>query len=76
MIALTYPWIIVLLIVIALILVARKRFVIGGVCFLMSLLLNWYCECFAFHFIGCSITTDGNAFRVMSWNVNAEPSIS
>lgn len=76
MIALTYPWIIVLLVVVALILAVRKRFVIGGVCFLTALLLNWYCECFAFHFAGSSDAVDGKAIRVMSWNVNAETSTS
>ena len=76
MIALIYPWMIVLLIVIALLLAVRKRFVIGGVCFLAGLLLNWYCECFAFHFAGSSDAVDGKAIRVMSWNVNAETSTS
>lgn len=76
MIALIYPWMIVLLIVIALLLAVRKRFVIGGICFLIALLLNWYCECFAFHFTDSSDTTGGKLIRVMSWNVNAETSTS
>lgn len=72
MIALIYPWIILLLVVVALILAVRKQFVIGGVCFLASLLLNWYCECFSFHFAVSSVTTYGKVIRVMSWNVNGE----
>lgn len=76
MIALTYPWIIGLLVVVALILAVRKRFVIGGICFLIALLLNWYCECFAFGVSWSSDTADGKLIRVMSWNVNAATSTS
>lgn len=72
MLALTYPWIIGLLVIVALIHVVSKRFVIGGICFLVSLLLNWYCECFALHFVGSSDSGGGNIIRVLSWNVNAD----
>ena len=76
MIALSIPWVILLLLFIALLCALRRKFWYSALFVFSALVLNWYSECFALHFACCSDTTEEKVFRVMSWNVNAEPSTS
>lgn len=72
MVALTYPWLIGMLVFIAIVLAIRKRFVFSGLVFVMALALNWYSECFAWNVFGSVRDCKGNALRVLTWNINTD----
>lgn len=72
MLALLYPWIIVLLVVLAIGVAIWKKLWICGCLLLAAFTLNWYSECFALHLFSSSYDDSVYTIKVMTWNMNGE----
>lgn len=72
MVALAFPWIIVLFIIVALFLAIRKRFIICFVLCTIAFFLNWYSESFSFNYTFFWKSNTSYDLRVLSWNINGE----
>ena len=70
MLALTYPWIIIVCLFIAIIVALKKHYWIAGGFVITGLLLNWLCECFAFSFVFDNGIYGKSAVKVMAWNID------
>lgn len=70
MIALTYPWIIVLLLIASTIFVIKKHYWIAGILMIIAIFLNWSVQCFAIPDIGSLGSNNGNTLRVLAWNID------
>ena len=76
MLALTYPWIIIICFFAAVIIVLKKHYWIAGGHVIIGLLLNWLSECFAFSIMsdkeknGKSGTCSKSTIKVMAWNID------
>lgn len=67
MIALSYPLIILILLIGSVFALFKRRFIIGIVLIAVSLLLNYYAKVFALNFSGSSCSDD---FEVLTFNIN------
>ena len=72
MMALTYPWLIGLLVFVAIVFSLKKRFLVCGIVIVMALALNWYSECVALNVFGQDKDGRGKALRVLTWNINTD----
>lgn len=68
--ALTYPWIILICFIAAVIIGLKKHYWIAGGFVITGLLLNWLCECFAFSFVFDKGIYGKSAVKVMAWNID------
>ena len=68
--ALTYPWIILICFIAAVIIGLKKHYWIAGGFVITGLLLNWLCECFAFSFVFDKGIYGKSAVKVMVWNID------
>ena len=68
--ALTYPWIILICFIAAVIIGLKKHYWIAGGFVITGLLLNWLCECFAISIIPDKEICDKNTIKVMVWNID------
>ena len=69
MLALTYPWIITVCFLAAIIIALKKHFRIAGGLVVVGFLLNWLSECFAFSLMSNNEIC-GKTVRVIAWNIN------
>ena len=69
MMALCCPWLFLVLVSVAIVLLLRKRYVVAGIVFVVALLLNWWSECFS---VGAFVkkSPDKHYLKVMSWNID------
>ena len=70
MLALTYPWIITVCFLAAIIIALKKHFWIVGGLVVVGFLLNWLSECFAFSLMSNNEMCGKTAVRVMAWNID------
>ena len=70
MLALTYPWIITVCFLAAIIIALKKHFWIAGGLVVVGFLLNWLSECFAFSLISNNEMCGKRTIRVMAWNID------
>ena len=70
MLALTYPWIITVCFLAAIIIALKKHFWIAGGLVVVGFLLNWLSECFAFSLISNNEMCGKRTIRVMVWNID------
>ena len=70
MLALTYPWIILICFFAAVIIGLKKHYWIAGGFVITGLLLNWLCECFAFSLVFDKGIYGKSAVKVMAWNID------
>lgn len=68
--ALTYPWIILICFIAAAIIGLKKHYWIAGGLVIISLLLNWLSESFAFSIMSDKEINGKSAVRVMAWNID------
>lgn len=72
MTSLLYPWLIILLSLTTIFFAFRKRWIVSGVCFILTILLNLYSECFALNLIRSNRNVQNQGFRLMSWNIHTD----
>lgn len=70
MLALTYPWIIIVCFFAAIIFAMKKHYWIGSGLVIIGLILNWFSECFAFSLISNKEICEKRTVRVMAWNID------
>ena len=70
MLALTYPWIILICFFAAVIVAMKKHYWIAGGLVIIGFLINWLCECFAISIIPDKEICDKNTIKVMVWNID------
>ena len=70
MLALTYPWIIIVCYLVAIIVALKKRYWIAGGTVVIGFILNWVSECFAFSFIPNKEICEKSTVSVMAWNID------
>ena len=70
MLALTYPWIILICFFAAVIFGLKKHYWIAGGFVITGLLLNWLCECYAFSLVSNKGTCSKSTIKVMAWNID------
>ena len=70
MLALTYPWIILICFFAAVIIGLKKHYWIGSGLVIIGLILNWFSECFAFSLISNKEICEKRTVRVMAWNID------
>ena len=70
MLALTYPWIITVCFLAAIIIALKKHFWIAGGLVVVGFLLNWLSECFAFSLMSNNEMCGKRTVRVMAWNID------
>ena len=70
MLALTYPWIITVCFLAAIIIALKKHFWIVGGLVVVGFLLNWLSECFAFSLMSNNEICGKRTVRVMAWNID------
>ena len=70
MLALTYPWIITVCFLAAIIIALKKHFWIAGGLVVVGFLLNWLSECFAFSLMSNNEICGKRTVRVMAWNID------
>ena len=70
MLALTYPWIIIVCFIAAIIFAMKKHYWIGSGLVIIGLILNWFSECFAFSLISNKEICEKRTVRVMAWNID------
>ena len=70
MLALTYPWIITVCFLAAIIIALKKHVWIVGGLVVVGFLLNWLSECFAFSLISNKEICEKRTVRVMAWNID------
>ena len=70
MLALTYPWIIIVCLFIAIIVALKKHYWIAGGLVVVGFLLNWLSECFAFSLMSNNEICGKRTVRVMAWNID------
>ena len=68
--ALTYPWIILICFIAAVIIGLKKHYWIAGGFVITGLLLNCLCECFAFSFVSDKVIYSQSNINVMAWNID------
>ena len=66
MLALTYPWIIIVCFLAAIIFAMKKHYWIGSGLVIIGLILNWLSECFAFSLMSNNEICGKKAVRVMA----------
>lgn len=71
MIALLFPFIILILGIIVFVPVLHKRFVVCGIISIIIIVLNVWYECFSFGFLKCKILDNEECLqlRVLTWNI-------
>ena len=70
MLALTYPWIITVCFLAAIIIALKKHVWIVGGLVVVGFLLNWLSECFAFSLMSNNEICGKRTVRVMAWNID------
>ena len=70
MLALTYPWIITVCFLAAIIIALKKHFRISGGLVVVGFILNWLSECFAFSLMSNNEICGKRTVRVMAWNID------
>ena len=70
MLALTYPWIIIVCLFVAIIVALKKYYWIAGGLVVVGFILNWLSECFAFSLISNNEMCGNRTVRVMAWNID------
>lgn len=68
--ALTYPWIILICFFATVIAALKLHYWIVGGLVIISLLLNWLSESFAFSIMSDKENNGKSAVRVMAWNID------
>ena len=70
MLALTYPWIIIVCFLAAIIFAMKKHYWIGSGLVIIGLIFNWLSECFAFSLMSNNEICGKRTVRVMAWNID------
>lgn len=70
MLALTYPWIIIVCFLAAIIIALKKHFWIAGGLVVVGFILNCLSECFAFSLMSNNEMCGKRTVRVMAWNID------
>ena len=68
MLALTIPWLLVILIIAAIVCLLKKRWKVSLFLIVVTLVLNWWCECIPFRLWNSSGT--GECIKIISFNID------
>ena len=70
MLALTIPWLLVILIIAAIVCLLKKKWKVSSALLIGALCLNWWSECVSIHLWPISDDNGGNCIKVMSFNID------
>lgn len=69
MIALSLPWVLLILAIVIILLIAKKKWFVSVVLLSFTLIVNWWAECIPFRLWTVTEKSDGICLKVMSFNI-------